>query len=409
MQTCDVAIVGGGVIGCSVARALSLRFPDKKIVVVEKEASVAKHTSGRNSGVIHSGINLKPGTLKARLCVEGNRRLRQYCRRRGIPMREVGTVVLARTPDELEAIEELKERGRANGVPDVRIIDREELSKIEPYASGLSALHAPTGSIVDPQALVESIARDAKERGISLLFGRKVDGLNEHENGVEALIGGRRLKAGLLINCAGLYADKIARMAGVGEGFTIVPFRGDYFRLIPQKSHLVRSMIYPPPDFDVPFLGIHFTKTVLGDVILGPNAALAFGRESYSYSDIDPSEAAETLTDDGFLRLVSNREFLASAVREMRTSLFRHMFLREAQSLVPAVGMKDLAKDRAGNRAQLVDKRGNLVDDFVIRYTEHTVHILNTVSPGLTSSLAFADLILAELSKKGFFPSQTQT
>jgi L-2-hydroxyglutarate oxidase len=391
----DVAIIGAGVVGSAVARDLSLRS-QARIAVLEKEQEVAQHTSGRNSGVVHSGFNQESGSLKAQLCVAGNRMVREYCPARGVPLMHVGTLVVAHGSAEIETLRELERRGTINGVPGIRLIDKEELTSLEPHCAGEAALHSPTGSIVDSKALVGSLAAEAKDHGVQFFFGARVERI---EDGT-VIAGGQRIEVGYIINCAGLHADEIAHMMGVGLGYKIIPFRGEYYELRGQRAHLVNSMIYPAPNLGLPFLGIHFTRRTDGRVIVGPNAVLALGRESYGPWQVSPSDTLAMLTGRHFWRLVLRREFTGQAIREIRTSISKRRFVSAARRLVPEITEQDLEKGVAGIRAQLVDRRGHLVEDFVQEDTENSTHILNTVSPGLTSAMAFAEHLAPEIMRK---------
>lgn len=399
----EIVIVGGGVLGCSIARQLASSAPLVGLALLEKEGQVGLHASSRNSGVIHSGFNLKPGTLKASFCVEGSRRLREYCATHGIPMQQVGTLVVATDEEDHPVLRELEGRGQANKVPGVRIIEGHELRNLEPYVGGLEALYSPTGSILDSQAYVRTLAEEARRRGVQIFLGVKVTGVKE--NGcVEVTTSAGRLRAGLLINCAGLYADKVGHMVGAGLRYAIIPFRGEYYELLPHRTHLVRSMIYPVPNLEFPFLGIHFTKRVGGGVIVGPNAVLAPGREAYDNRQLNAQEVFEALTWTGFLRALTEPRFLEVAIHEATTSMSKKKFVNTAKRLLPCLRPEDLVPGMAGIRAQLVERNGRLVDDFVVEFTDRTVHILNAVSPGLTSSLSFADYVVNMLFEKGYLP-----
>ena len=390
-QSVDLLVVGAGVTGVAVARALALRAPRLSIAVVEKEAGVARHTSGRNSGVAHAGFNPRPGTLKARFCVEGNRRIRAFCRERGVPVRDVGTLVVARSADEAGALEELRWRGEANDVPDLRLLSARELGAREPNVRGCAALLAPTGAVLDAQAYVEALARDAQERGVTFAFGTRVLGVETAGSGFRVLASDASFRCGHLVNAAGLQADRLAHHMGAGREFTIVPFRGEYHRVAERKANLVRAMVYPLPDPDHPFLGIHLTPTAGGQLRIGPNAVLALGRESYRPWQVHPGDVLALASDPRAWRLLTP-SFVRTAVGQLRTSLSRHAFLREASTLVRGLELADLeGRFPAGNRAQLVDRRGRLVDDLVVERDGTTLHILNVVSPGLTCSLPFAD------------------
>jgi L-2-hydroxyglutarate oxidase len=391
MRTSDIAIVGGGIVGCAVARELRLRRPDKSVVILEKEDRVGAHTSSRNSGVIHSGINQKPGTLKANLCVRGSLLLKDFCRRSRVTMKQVGTVVLARTDQESGIIRELERRAKANSVPDVRIVDKHGLRKLEPYALAEEALISPTGAIVDTAQLVVAIAADAAKNGVSLALGTKVKKIVDSGNELIVRTSRSDFHVKFLVNCAGLYADRVAWMMDAGSDFCVVPFRGDYYRLKPEKSFLVNSMIYPAPNLELPFLGIHLTRRTDDAVIVGPNASLALGREKYRDSSVNWREALSMLLDIRFARMMSDIDFLRTAMRELRLSVSKKEFVKAAKRLVPAISENDLMPDQSGIRAQLVDRKGDLVDDFVFERTDKSFHVLNAVSPAMTSALAFAE------------------
>ncbi len=412
-------IVGAGVIGCAVARALAARRPSWKILVLEKEPDVARHTSGRNSGVIHSGFNAAPGTLKARFCVEGNRRLREYCRTRNVTMLEVGTVVVAVEPEDELTLAELERRGRENGVPGITLIDHERLKTLEPHTAGRisaagapsadvsdagrisrsAALFSPTGSIVDSTGVVRAYASEARDAGVEFSFFKKVRSVEPGGAGFWIQTDVDRHESVFFINCAGLYADQIAHQLGVAPDLRIFPFRGDYFRLVGDKSHLVRSMIYPAPNIKYPFLGIHFTKKVTGEVLVGPNAVLAFGRESYTPLDIQWTETVQMILTRHFWNMISGPDFRSLALDQLKTTLFKRAFLNGARRLLPDLGPRDFVRAQSGNRAQLVNSRGELVEDLVLERSGRSIHVLNAVSPGLTCSLPFADYVVDELLK----------
>lgn len=399
----DIIVIGGGVIGTAVARELSRKVGGRrKIGLVEKESSLGYHTSGRNSGVLHSGFNQKPGSLKARFCVEGNRRLRSYCLEKGIPIQKCGTLVVATQESERAVLREIERRGEANGVPGMSIVDARGLSQFEPHARGVEALHSPTGSIVDSRGIVLSFARDAEEGGARVLLATEVLGIRRGGGRITLVTSAGNLTCGLLFNAAGLYADRIARQLGHARGYSIVPFRGQYFRLRGERAGLVRSMIYPAPNLEFPFLGVHFTRRVDGGVILGPNAVMSGGRESYTSSEFNIGEIVQAISFPGLLKAALNRRFRSMALDEMITAWSRGRFLRLANRLVPEVRAEDLAPDIAGIRAQLMTLRGELVDDFVVEWGEDSVHILNSVSPGMTSSMPFAEFVVRDAIGKGY-------
>ncbi len=399
----DLVILGGGVIGTAIARQFATKLGGRtKIALVEKEASLASHASGRNSGVVHSGINQKPGSMKGKFCVEGNRKLRQYARARRIPLEECGTVVLAKDRKEQHVLRELYRRGEANGVPDLEILDARLLAKIEPHARAVEALHSPTGSIVDSRWLVRSLAEDAKALGVSILLGTGVRGFKVENSGLKIETTQGEIACQLFVNSGGLYADRIARKLGCSRNYSIVPFRGQYFKLREEKRSLVRSMIYPSPNLEFPFLGVHFTKRTDGSVILGPNAVLAAGREAYSPNDFSIRETLQTFTFPGLIRAAFNPVFTRMAASELLTAWDGKRFIALAKLLVPEVEPSDFFRDAAGIRAQLISTKGNLVDDFVIEWGENSVHVLNSVSPGMTCSLPFAEYVVEKTLERGY-------
>ena len=398
----DVLIVGGGIIGCAVARQLVTLNPGLRVGLVEKERSLACHTSGRNSGVIHSGFNQAPGTLKAKFCVDGNAKLRAYCRAKGVEFEECGTLVISRTDGEARVIRELERRGRINGVPGLRIIDREELSRLEPNVAPAEALYSPTGSIVDSRGLVFAIAREAEERGAEMITSVRVLSLREGESGVRVFTTAGEMHCKLLINCAGLHADRIARMLGHSRRYSIVPFRGQYYKLRDEKKGLVRSMVYPPPDLEFPFLGVHLTKRVNGDVLIGPNATLVGGREGYSITGYKVKEILEMVSFPGFIRASLNPRFAKLVLRELYTSASKGKFVELARELVPLIERDDIIADIAGIRAQLLNDGGELVDDFVLEWGHSSIHVLNSVSPGMTCAMPFTEYVVGQAIDRGY-------
>ncbi len=398
----DVVIVGGGVIGCAIAQQLAISRPTVRIALLEKEETLAYHTSGRNSGVIHSGFNQTPGTLKAKFCVEGNSALRAFSKGNGVRFEKCGTLVVSRTNDDRRVIRELERRGRLNGVPGVRIIDQSELSRLEPNVAGVEALYSPTGSVVDSRGLVYAIAREAEQRNAKIITGVEVISLREAGSDVIVSTTKGELACNLLVNCAGLHADRIARMLDLSRRHKVIPLKGQYYRLRREKSGLIRSMVYPPPNLEFPFLGVHFTKRVNGDVILGPNATLVGGREGYSVGDYDPLEVLEMLSFPGFLRASLNPKFVKLILGELYTSARRSRFIKLARELVPTVAKEDFTKDTAGIRAQLLSDRGELLDDFLIEWGENSIHVLNAISPGMTCSIPFAGYVVQQAEDRGY-------
>lgn len=386
----DVAIIGAGVVGCALAGELARRFGS--VLILDKEGSVGFHTSGRNSGVVHSGFNPKPGTLKARLCVEGSRLIRQYCKERGIPCEQVGTYVVAVEKTQVPVLEELKRKGEKNGVTGIEILSADRVREREPNVKSVAAMYSPTGAIVDSRALTRSLADDAVKSGATLALGQEVTRIAETPDAAEITTSQDVYRARVVVNCAGLHADRLAHMMGVGREYTIAPFRGEYFVVRRPGPPLVRSMVYPVPHPEVPFLGVHLTRTVAGSVLIGPNAVPAFGREAYRWNQVRWSDLAEMASHKGIWNaLLRNHELISVAWNELRHSCSKTHFWREASRLVDGLKLDELAlESRVGIRPQLIRSNGRLLDDLVIESTARSIHILNVVSPGMTSSIAFA-------------------
>jgi len=386
----DVIVVGAGIIGCALARELAGRFG--KVLLIDKEKSVGFHTSGRNSGVVHSGLNPKPGTLKARLCVEGSRLIREYCKERGIACEQVGTYVVAADASQVPVLQELKHRGETNGVPGIEILPIDRLREREPNVRGVAALCSPAGAIVDSLGLTRALADDAVKQGATLALGQEVTRIEEASDAATITTRQECYRAKVVINCAGLHADRLAHMMGVGQEYTIAPFRGEYFVVRRAGPPLIRSMVYPIPHPKVPFLGVHLTRTVSGAVLLGPNAVPAFGREAYFWNKIRLSDLAEMAGHRGIWNaLFRNRDLVKVAWDELRHSRSQSHFWREASRLVNGLRLEELTlENRVGIRPQLIRSNGQLLDDLVIESTARSIHILNVVSPGMTSSMAFA-------------------
>ncbi len=395
----DVLVVGAGAIGVSTAYHLAKL--GLTVTVLEKEPEPALHQSSRNSGVIHAGYNLKPGSSKARYCVEGNRRLRAYCRERGVPLLEGGILIVARTESEIPTIAELERRSEANGV-EARIVDEREIREIEPHATGIQALHAPEGSSFDSGAFVRQMLADAEALGVRSRFGvevRSVDELGPADGGaVRVWTGEGALRGRLLVNCAGLQADRVA--GSIAQDLRLIPFRGYYAELVPERRELVRSHVYAAPDLEFPFLGVHISRQADGRVLIGPGAMLAFGREAYDLHHVNPRDLAETLTWPGFYRLLAHSKAKGLMRREVHKSISLRAICKEARLLIPELEPGDLVRSFAGNRAQLVTRAGKLVDDILVRETERAVHVLNAVSPGLTASLPFGEDLAGRVKEK---------
>jgi L-2-hydroxyglutarate oxidase len=379
-----VVVIGAGAVGASTAFHLAQQGVE--VLVLEKEPGPALHQSGRNSGVIHAGYNLKPGSLKARYCVEGNRELRQYCSERGVPVREGGILVVAQSDSEMEVLRELLARGRANGVH-VDLLGEDDIKSVEPCARGVGALHALDGASFDARSYVHALVSDSIRSGVRVFFDHRVQAIVETDRGVTLKTNRGDVMARVVVNAAGLYADMLADE--LARDLRVVPFRGYYAELKPERTGLVNSHVYATPDLNFPFLGVHLSKRTDGRVIVGPGAMLALGREAYSFSSLRGGLLGETLRWPGSYRMLRTRQFQELVWREIRKSLSVREIAREAKVLVPELQERELVRSFAGNRAQLVDRQGRLVDDIVVRDTARSVHVLNAVSPGLTCSLPF--------------------
>ena len=398
-ETCDVAVVGAGILGLATARELLRRDPGLRLTIVEREDRVGVHQTGHNSGVVHAGIYYAPGSLKARLCVEGARELYAFCERHDIPVERCGKVIVALTPDELPGLDALEERGRRNRVPDLRRVDSVGLRELEPHAEGVAALHSPATGIVDFPAVARALAAEVAERGGALALGREVTGVDSRAAEVVLRTPTDELVARHAVFCAGAWSDRLAVAAGAPPDPRIVPFRGAYLRLRPDRRHLVRSLIYPVPDPALPFLGVHLTRHIGGDVLVGPTALLAGARDAYRLRSIRPRDLAATLTWPGTWRMA--RRWWRTGLAELGYALSRAALVHAAQRYVPELRPGDVLPGPAGVRAQALGRDGSLVDDFVISHTGRTLHVRNAPSPAATSSLAIARLI-ADRAQEAF-------
>src|SRR5262245_47170847 len=390
----SVYIIGGGIVGLSTAMALAQGTPALRPVVLEKEASLAEHQTGHNSGVIHSGIYYKPGSLKARFTVQGAREMVEFAKAHDIAYEVCGKVVVATLPEELPRLEELHRRGTANGTPGLGMIGPERLREIEPHAAGLRALHVASTGIIDYVAVARAYAAMVRRHGGEIRTGARVLGIRRDGDAwvIETSAGAER--APRLINCAGLHSDVMARLAGTAPPVRIVPFRGEYYELEKSRESLVRSLIYPVPDPTFPFLGVHFTRMVHGGVEAGPNAVLSFKREGYRRTDFDARDAWDTLSYPGFWRLA--RKYWRTGAGEFYRSFSKAAFVRALQRLLPDLRAEDLHPSGAGVRAQAIDPTGSLVDDFSIQAIGGIIHVLNAPSPAATASLPIGRAIADE-------------
>lgn len=397
-MTHDVAVVGGGLVGLATALHLTHARPDARVVLLEQEDAPARHQSGRNSGVLHSGLYYRPGSLKARLCVEGKAAMEAFCEREGVPWRRCGKVVVATDASELPRLDTLAERGRANGVETVRLTP-EGIRDHEPHAAGLAGLWVPSTGVADFGAAARRMAAVLAERGADVRTGAAVVGGSETGQSVTVETTAGAVHARVLVNCAGLWADRVARLFGVTPSVQLVPFRGEYAVLRESAAPLVRGLIYPVPDPAFPFLGVHLTRQVDGTVDAGPSAAFAFAREGYTLGTVRPGELLEALRYPGFRRLAARHWRMG--LGELGRSVHLRAFWRAATRLVPGLAYADLARAPSGVRAQAVRPDGSLDDDFVIEQTPRAVHVVNAPSPAATASLAVgrhvATLALARL------------
>jgi L-2-hydroxyglutarate oxidase LhgO len=382
----DLAVIGGGIVGLATAWHIQQDHPDLRIVLLEKEDGLARHQTGHNSGVVHSGIYYQPGSLKAKLCVEGVERLRAFCTEHGVRYERCGKVITATEEEEVPRLEKLYDRGVENGVPGLRLIDGDGIREIEPHAAGIAGIHSPNTAIVDYPGVCEVLGRLLEEAGARILLGTPVTAIHSDEAGHVLRTPRVQVRAERLLSCAGLHADRVARMAGLKPDVRIVPFRGEYWFLRPERASLVKGLIYPVPDPALPFLGVHLTRMVDGSVEAGPNAVPAFAREGYEFSDVSLTDMAETLTFPGALRL--GARFWQTGIFEIYRSLRPSVFLASVRRLMPELEEGDLLPGGSGVRAQAVERQGKLVDDFAILRTDHSLHVLNAPSPAATASLA---------------------
>jgi L-2-hydroxyglutarate oxidase len=387
----DLAIIGGGIVGCATALAIASRDPGLKIVLFEKEDQLATHQTGHNSGVIHAGLYYRPDSLKAATCTSGREALYRFCAEHGIPHQRCGKVVVAVDESELPALEELERRGHANGLDGLQRLTAAELRKHEPHVRGIAGLFVPQTGIVDYVGVARKMAELFGERGGTIHLGRPVTRVRKVHDTYTLQAGGDIAQVRGLVNCAGLHADHVARSAGLFPDVRIVPFRGEYYEFKPQRGNLVKHLIYPVPDPQMPFLGVHFTRMIDGTVEAGPNAVLAWRREGYRRSDISLRDLAETLSFVGFWKLAAR--FWRVGIREHGRSLSKTLFVKSLQRLMPEIRSSDLVPGGSGVRAQAVDQQGRLIDDFRILAEARMVHVLNAPSPAATASLSIGEHI----------------
>ncbi|ESX20160.1 hydroxyglutarate oxidase [Mesorhizobium sp. LSJC255A00] len=391
MSTYDVVIIGGGIVGVATAMRISDRYPGFSVAIIEKEADLAQHQTGRNSGVIHAGVYYKPGSLKALFCKEGVEATIAFCRQHSIPFDQCGKMIVATKPDDLPRMTALYGRSKENGL-NVEVLDAKELARREPRITGLGALFVPTTGIVDYAVVARKMGAEVVRHGGEILTGLKVEAIKEDPNGVTIEAGPRTIKARHLIVCAGIMADRLAKLSGLTLDFQLVPFRGEYYRLGSHKNDIVSHLIYPVPDPALPFLGVHLTRMVGGYVTVGPNAVLAFAREGYRFSDFSFKDVAEIFSYRGFRVFAKNN--LGLGLSEMANSLSKRRYLALCRQYCPELKIDDLEPYRPGIRAQAVMSDGTIEHDFIIRSTARIVHVCNAPSPAATSSMPIARAVV---------------
>jgi L-2-hydroxyglutarate oxidase len=396
-EQADITVVGGGILGLAVARELLRRSPGSSLCVLEREADVAAHQTGHNSGVIHAGVYYTPGSLKARLCVEGAREMYEYCEQREIAHERCGKLILATDRSELDRLDEIERRGQANGVEGLRRLSPAEIEQIEPHARGIAGLHSPNTGIVDFASVARAYATDVREAGGTVSTGCGVEGIEVTGRSMRLTHAQGVTETRHAVFCAGGWADRLAVMAGASPDPRIVPFRGAYLRLVPERRALVRSLIYPVPDPALPFLGVHLTKHISGDVLIGPTALMAGARDAYRLSRLRGKDLLDTLAWPGTWKML--RRFWGTGVTELRHAASRAAFVRAAARFLPELQVGDVEPSFAGVRAQALGRDGKLVDDFVFSQTERALHVRNAPSPAATSSLAIARHVADEAQR----------
>lgn len=391
----DFMIVGGGILGMSTAMQLQERYPGRSVLLLEKESSPAQHQTGHNSGVIHAGVYYKPGSLKAQFCKEGNAATKAFCSEHGIPYDECGKLLVATTPVELERMQALIRRCAENGI-EIEVLDKAALSEREPNIQGLGAIYVPSTGIVSFTRITEKMAEIVQTDGAEICYGAEVTDLEEFVDRVTAFTNQGRYQARYLVACSGLHSDRLVRMMGLQPDFRIIPFRGEYFQLAEQHDQIVNHLIYPIPDPDLPFLGVHLTRMIDGSVTVGPNAVLAFKREGYRKADISLTDCWQILTYPGMIRLLF-RHFRAS-MTELKNSLSKSGYLKLVQKYCPTLQLQDLQTYPAGIRAQAVRSNGDLVDDFLFMNTQRALAVCNAPSPAATSAIPIGKHIVDQLA-----------
>ncbi|MGQ9642594.1 MAG: L-2-hydroxyglutarate oxidase [Ignavibacterium sp.] len=386
----DLIFIGGGIVGTASALQL-LQKKNLRILLIEAEDSLARHQTGNNSGVIHSGLYYKPGSLKALNCARGREMLYEFCQAHSIPFEKCGKIVVASDESEIPALRMLEERGIANGLTGIKRLTKDEIKEYEPYASGIEALYVPQTGIVDYVAVTNKYAKLILKNGGEIKLNAKASSIKVNCNEIVVLTEDDEFKAKFLVNCAGLYSDKVAQMSGINPDVKIIPFRGEYYKLKKEKQHFVKNLIYPVPDPQFPFLGVHFTRMIHGGVEAGPNAVLAFKRTGYKKTDIDISQIAEMIFYPGFWKMA--KKHYRMGIEEFRRSFSKKLFVKSLQKLIPDLTEDDIVPGGSGVRAQALDRDGKLLDDFRIIQTDKMIHVFNAPSPAATASLSIGDTI----------------
>jgi L-2-hydroxyglutarate oxidase len=393
-----IAIAGGGIVGLATAHRLLERIPDAHIVLLEKEAALARHQSSHNSGVLHCGLYYKPGSRRARLAVRGVRQMVEFCRENSIAHEVCGKVVVATSEDEAARLKGLFERGTENGLRGLRLLSTEQMREIEPHVAGLGGIHVPEEGIADYARVCEVLAEKNRARGVEIVTNAKVSAIRREAAGWRVIHSAGETPCDWIVTCAGLHSDRVAALTGRKRAVRIVPFRGEYYEIKPERRFLVRNLIYPVPDPRFPFLGVHFTRKIHGGIEAGPNAVLALAREGYTKSAVKFADAADALLFPGFWRFLGR--YARPSWDELRRSFSKDLFCRTLQRLVPEIRLEDLAPGGAGVRAQAMTPQGSLVDDFHFVEGEREIHVVNAPSPGATSSLAIGEEIAEMLASR---------
>lgn len=391
-MTYDFIIAGAGIVGLSTAYKLSLKYPDSSILILDKEPEVAAHQTGHNSGVIHSGIYYKPGSYRAKNCINGRHQIVRYCEENGISYEICGKVIVAAAEDEISRLRTVYERGLQNEIEGINLIDKQELKEIEPYSHGVKAIHVPCSGIVDFKGVCISLAGKLTASGQKVKFNRQVVGLHHRNGSITVQTDKERFHSKYFINCTGLHSDRIALASGIKSNIKIVPFRGEYYELVPEIEYKVRGLIYPLPNPDFPFLGVHFTRMIDGRVECGPNAVFSFKREGYTKTSFNLNDTIDTFNYPGFWKLASNHWKMG--LDEMYRSFSKRGFLKNLQKLMPSIRADQLRVSPAGVRAMALLPNGEIMDDFYFETTENEVHVLNAPSPAATAGLAIGDEIV---------------